>query len=329
MPFRLPGDLDQCPRAPFHLISSKPSQLPLCPLSTVASTLAGTSVEVFLLTITASVAKEVGFVTNRREGNASGDRQNMLCPLLSKAQHPTPPPPTSYFRGIMSPVPWGALLHKSGCPDDNRWMWMHSTGGTRSALTPLTASSIKLILTELFISMASVIFISIFSKQCLSSQTGCTTLIHSDIYLTTLCQWLYLCYVTSGLKPNKIEKGQSDKAGVFSGGGSELCRPAAQQMGPENGQKRRKGEFAGALMCPTHSCMHTYAWGLTFIHTHKCTFMHSSNLRSLGLSAHVCGLIRASSDRKQGVSQGETFVMEIWTAGVGKQSWGQDAPEMT
>lgn len=73
-------------------------------------------------------------------------------------------------------------------------------------------------------------------------------------------------------------------------------------------------------------------WSNTFMHAHKCmrshfhalmecTFMHSSNLRILGLSAHVCRLIRASSDRKQGVTQGEMFVMEIWTAGVGKQSW--------
>lgn len=72
---------------------------------------------------------------------------------------------------------------------------------------------------------------------------------------------------------------------------------------------------------PMRSCMHTHAWGPSFLHAHKCTFMHSSNIRILGLSAHVCRLIRASSDRKQGVSQGEIFVMEIWTAGVGKQSW--------
>ena len=35
------------------------------------------------------------------------------------------------------------------------------------------------------------------------------------------------------------------------------------------------------------------------------------------------------TDRKQRVTQGERFVMEIWTAGVRKQSEGQDAPETT
>ncbi len=35
------------------------------------------------------------------------------------------------------------------------------------------------------------------------------------------------------------------------------------------------------------------------------------------------------TDRKQRVTQGEMFVMEIWTAGVRKQSQGQDAPETT
>jgi len=36
-----------------------------------------------------------------------------------------------------------------------------------------------------------------------------------------------------------------------------------------------------------------------------------------------------SADRKQRVTQGEMFVMEIWTAGVGKQSCRRDAPETT
>lgn len=32
------------------------------------------------------------------------------------------PPLTSNFRGIISPVPWGALLHESGRPHENRWI---------------------------------------------------------------------------------------------------------------------------------------------------------------------------------------------------------------
>lgn len=146
---------------------------------------------------------------------------------------------------------------------------MHSTGGARSALAPLTASSIKLILTELFISMTSVIFISIFSKQCQSSQTGCATLIHSDVYLTTLCEWLYLCYVTSGPKPNKIEKGQADKAGVFSGGGSELCRPAAQRKWPKAKKRGICWSVDGShTFTHAHICMRTHLYAHTQMHIH-------------------------------------------------------------
>lgn len=47
----------------------------------------------------------------------------------------------------------------------------------------------------------------------------------------------------------------------------------------------------------------------------------------------VCTCMQAnqglSADRKERVTQGEMFVMEIWTAGVGKQSWRQDGPETT
>lgn len=64
---------------------------------------------------------------------------------------PNPPTP-SYFRGIISPVPRGVLPCESGCPHDNRWIWMQTTGGTMSGVAPLTMSSIKFILTELFIS---------------------------------------------------------------------------------------------------------------------------------------------------------------------------------
>lgn len=35
------------------------------------------------------------------------------------------------------------------------------------------------------------------------------------------------------------------------------------------------------------------------------------------------------TERKKRVTQGEMFVMEIWMAGAGKQSYGQDAPETT
>lgn len=100
------------------------------PASTAVSTLARTSVQIFLSKIVNLLQKRWSVLQTGEGENASGDHQNMLCPLLSKAQ----PPLTSYFRGIISPVPRGALLCKSGCPHDNRWMWMHTTGGTRSAL---------------------------------------------------------------------------------------------------------------------------------------------------------------------------------------------------
>lgn len=96
--------------------------------------------------INASFAKEVAFVMSRRGGNASGDRQNLLGLLLNKA--PNPP----HFRGIISPVPRGVLPRESGCPHDNRWIWMQTTGGTKFAVAPWTTSSIKFLLTELFIS---------------------------------------------------------------------------------------------------------------------------------------------------------------------------------
>lgn len=112
MQFRLPGDLHPCP-GPFsaHFFRTKP-----------ASPLPSQHHRVFAnipFKINASFAKEVAFAMSRRGGNASGDRQNLLGLLLNKAQFP---PPTSYFRGIISPVPRGVLPRESGCPHDNRWI---------------------------------------------------------------------------------------------------------------------------------------------------------------------------------------------------------------
>ena len=125
---------------------------------------------------------------------------------------------------------------------------------------------------------------------------------------------LNLLYMASGPKQNKREKRRNKILGA-------KCVILQSSDRAKSKEKNLLERWGYSLTAPTHSCMHTYAWGLTLTHAHKRTFMHSSNLRVLGLSAHVCRLIRASSDRKQGVSQGERFVMEIWMAGVGKQSW--------
>lgn len=159
----------------------------------------------------------------------------------------------------------------------------------------------KFTLTELFVSAANAQRPVISLLAC--GQTGSTASMHSDIYLTTLFDLR--------IKQRK----RQTRVWVSGGGGGELCRPVVQRESREQKKCRICWSVADTpgLLRRIHAHPHMHE------DSHKCTFTHSS-IKILDLSAHVCGLIRASSDRKQGVSQGEIFVMEIWTAGVGKQS---------
>lgn len=145
--------------------------------------------------INASFAKEVAFVMSRRGGNASGDRQNLLGMSLNKAQ----PPPTSYFRGIISPVPWGVLPCESGCPHDNRWIWMQTTGGKKSGLAPLTTSSIKFILTEMFISGTNsqeraLLFLAFLANSLWIAKQDAQHL-YTVILSSQLCVDYFICFI--------------------------------------------------------------------------------------------------------------------------------------
>lgn len=104
-------------------------------------------------------------------------------------------------------------------------------------------------------------------------------------------------------------------------------RRSADERG---GKKSKKGTrriiraWRIVLNCPTHSCMHTYAWAPAPAHTfcRRKTRIHTRpRLKDFG---PICTCMQANqglfTDRKQRVTQGEMFVMEIWTAGVGKQS---------
>lgn len=141
--FRRPGDLHPCPGPLFILLpgSLEPSPLPLCPLS----------ITVFLKTF---LLKWMHLLQKRWSLSWAGEGQTLqgtakICWLCCWIR--PNPPLTSYFRGIISPVPRGVLPHESGCPHGNRWIWTQTTGGTKSGVAPLTTSSVKFILTELFI----------------------------------------------------------------------------------------------------------------------------------------------------------------------------------
>lgn len=74
-----------------------------------------------------------------------------------------------------------------------------------------------------------------------------------------------------------------------------------------------------------HALMHM------LFHAHMKTHIHTwFQLKDFGpIRKYMQANQGLFTDRKHRVSQGKIFVMEIWTAGVGKQSSGQDAPETT
>lgn len=85
------------------------------------------------------------------------------------------------------------------------------------------------------------------------------------------------------------------------------------------------------LNCHTHAQQPAHTHFLYIhvdAHTWEHTFMHSSNVRTSGpIRSCMQANQGLSTERKQRVRRGEMFVMEIWTAGVRKQSSRQDAPE--
>lgn len=122
---------------------------------------------------------------------------------------------------------------------------------------------------------------------------------------------------------------------LFNGGGFLLQRTVSSRAGRQRdigktgrmGNSRSKRSMAGSPQLPCtfmhahirmSACTHSYL----FAHTH--TRKHSHTRFQFEDFGPICTCMPAnqglSTGRKPGVSQGEIFVMEIWTAGVGKQN---------
>lgn len=140
--------------------------------------------------------------------------------------------------------------------------------------------------------------------------------------------WLYLPHLTHDSWTEEADGGETKPSlrsdwltlqqRWFLSFCSELCRPAEKECGRARGKKSKKGTrriiraWRIALNCSTHSCMHTYAWAPAPAHTscrRKHAFIHGPDLRILGLSAHVCRLIRASSETE---SKGSLRARCLW-----------------